>query len=304
MEDRILKYWNLTKAWLFILTVLLIIALFPRMETLGSGNSDCQCITTNISTTITNIVENKSLGQTLSRQPIEAEIMRTLPKSLKLIIPAFILSLLLGVVKGIFDFRNARKRLNFLGNGATWLFQAIPDFFLVLCIQYIAFLLLINDIVKLPIYGSSNWYNVLIPTLLLSIYPTMYIARITSAALHSQDGMKYLQTAKAKGLSDNVVIYKHALANCWETILSHFSSVMLYIISNLFIVEYLMFYQGAAYRLYTSMGIHIRPEDSFKVFDGPLVFGFILAFLLIIFITNLLGKMLKKILVPQIKEDL
>lgn len=178
--------------------------------------------------------EHKSLGfSEIYNISVEEEIGKYLPRSLMIIAPSFILSILLGVLKGIYDYRSKRK---FLGKGLTSLFLSIPDFFLILCFQWIV--LFYFPIIQL--FGHDNWYSFILPTFLVSIYPVVYVAKITSTSITGQQGQQYIQVAKSKGLPDLFVLYKHTLKNCWATILSYFPTIMLYILANLLIVEYLV----------------------------------------------------------------
>jgi oligopeptide transport system permease protein len=301
--------------WLFIVTILVLLVLFPRRITFGfvEGSAEMRReyhfsweeYRNSVTNYIKKVWENKSLGESRFGLTVEEEMKRYFPRSLKLIIPAFILSVLLGILKGVYDYRTQRGKRVILGNGTTWLFQSLPDFMVIMGFQYVAILLMRMISIKIPIYSFPNWYELIVPILLLSIYPTMHIARITSASLAEQEGMYYLMTAKGKGLSEMVVLYKHALKNCLGTIFSHFSTIMLYILSNLLIIEYLMFYKGAAYRLYEAFGFNISNRRTTfyagesRVFESELIIGFIFAFMLIVLITQVASQVVKHRIDPR-----
>jgi oligopeptide transport system permease protein len=205
----------------------------------------------------------------------------------------------------MYDFKNSNTRKNALGNGTTWLFQSLPDFFVVMVAQYFLLMLMRGTFLKFSIYGYEQWYSILLPSLLLSIYPSMYIARITSSSLAGQEKQAYIQTAKAKGLTDNIILYKHMLGNCWGVILSHISSIMVYLFSNLLIIEYLLFYKGAAYRLYEAFGHHNSATNNFyrigykEVYESELIIGLLLCFMLVILISQVISQVAKYLLDPR-----
>lgn len=312
MMELLEKLWRTFKLWLKILFVIALIVTYPR----GSSMTDVRYVNEyefrsdgfieNIGQLISSVWEKHSLGKTRNGTTVEEEIMRVMPKSLKLIISAFVLSFFLGVLKGIYDYRSSLSKRSFFGNSATWFLNAVPDFFFILLVQYGLLLLMRAGFPKIDIYGEDHWHNVVLAVFFLSIYPTVYIARITSSALSEQEGNEYLRVAKAKGLSQWAVIYKHALGNCWANILSHSTSLLMYILSNLLIVELLLFYHGAAYRLYDAMGGRALENATLvsKVkFEGPLVFGFIICFMVMVLITQLISQFARHYIDPRLRRD-
>ncbi|CAG9622321.1 ABC transporter permease subunit [Sutcliffiella rhizosphaerae] len=229
--------------------------------------------------------QERSLGGTqYQNKSVEDELMHYFPKSLKVVIPAFFISLILGMVKGIFDYRNTYSKTNIFGNGTTWLFQSIPDFFLVI----FAFFLALKFIPNMGLFSQSNWYNVWVIVFLISLYPIMYVARIMSVSLLAQDGKDYIKVAKSKGLTFRQVINRHMLRNSFRDLNRHIPTVMIIILSNLLMVEYLGNYQGAAYRLFIALGgvqTTIRPFMP-PNYEAALILGIGLCFLLTILCTH------------------
>lgn len=240
--------------------------------------------------------ETRSLGESKFGLSVEEEISHYFPRSLPLIIFSFLLSILTGVLKGIYDYRN-KWRLNPLAIISTWCFQSVPDFLIIMSFQYSALFLMRSIDFKIPIYSFVNGFELIVPILILMLYPTMYIARITSTSLSEQERKMYITTARGKGLSDRIILFKHVLSNCWSTIFSHSSSIMLYILSNLLILEYLMFYKGAAYRLYEAMGYDVSNQRTFfyanteRPFEAELIIGLVLVFMLLVLLTQFLSQL-------------
>ncbi len=289
--------------YVVIVIALLLIVLFPRNPSLYVSGGNALTVTmdfnfswneykNNVVQYIQHVWNEKSLGNTRhERVTVEDELKRFVPNSLKLIVPAFFLSLLLGIGKGIFDYRNKANKKNLLGNGLTWLLQSIPDFFLVICFQW----LVIFTVPSLRLFSQLNWYGFIIPAILISIYPMMYMARITSTALSNEDGQYYIQVAKSKGFPMSKVVNKHILRNCLYTISAHMTSFMVQLLSSLIIVEYLIGYEGMAYRLFTALGFSLSfTMGSFRNFEPGVIIGIGLSFLLLVLIAQLLGFILKK----------
>ncbi len=237
----------------------------------------------NVTSYINYVIENKSLGVNRDGTPIEIELVRLATRSLKLIIPAFLLSLIFGIMKGVFDFQHRNKKRNFFGNGTTWLFQAIPDFFIIIAFQYSVLLLIRKGFPRLPLYGFTEWYHVILPIIFLTLFTMMYIARITSSLLIEQEGQEYIRTAISKGVPYKKVLYKHMLKNCLGKLLDYLPMNMLILLTHLIIVEHLMYYQGIAVRFMDAFVLRtVFPVGT----QFPINFSFIIG--CILFITILL----------------
>ena len=244
----------------------------------------------NLSNFFTHVKEHKSLGGTrFSQTSVEQEVMRYYPKSLLVIALSFLISITLGLYKGIFDYQNKHSKKNFLGNGTTWLFQAIPDFFVVIIAFYLAFYYLPMGV----IFSNKNWYSFAAPTLLVSIYPMMYVARLTSASLLHQDGSDYIRTAFAKGNKIKQVIKGHILKNSMLDLVGHLPTIMIVVISNMLMVEYLTGYAGAGNRIFIALGGRQNNiGNGSGDIEAGLVIGFGLCFMATILIVHIVKLML------------
>lgn len=309
---------SITLTWLFVVVLLICIILIPRDVEYRPGTSgnvtqeyefSWSLYKQSITSYAAGVWENKSLGQSRYKIPVEEEIGRYLPRSMKLIFLAFIISIPLGILKGIYDLKNTYTKRNLLGNGTTWLFQSLPDFLVVMVVQFLLLNLLFKTGIHISVYGHEQWYSFILPSIILAIYPLFYVARITSSALAGEETQQYIQTARAKGLSSTVVLYKHMLSNCWGVILSHISSIMIFVISNLLIIEYLMSYKGAAYRLYEAMGHHETHTGNFfragmqVIYEIDLVIGLLISFMVFILIAQFISQVAKFYLDPRWRDE-
>lgn len=238
---------------------------------------------------ISNVQTEGSLGTTKNGEFYEEIVLEYFPRSLSVIVTAFMLAIALGIGKGIFDYRNRYTSLNFLGTGVTSLLNSLPDFFMIIVLQWI----ILIHFRFIDFFGHDQWFNFILPGVLVSLYPMMYFARITFTALAAEDGEMYIQYARAKGLSQRFVVHKHILKKCFRSILQHVGVVMTYVVSNLFIVEWLMEYKGAAWRMMVS----IRRLDLKKPENQPfaqfpeigLIAEISFCFVLLLFITQLVS---------------
>ncbi|MFE8702260.1 ABC transporter permease subunit [Cytobacillus sp. FJAT-54145] len=209
-------------------------------------------------------------------------------RSLKLVIPAFLISMVGGVILGIFSFIYREKRIGRVWKVKEMLFGTIPDFFLFIAIQFGLILLMRMGFPKLDLYGHENWFNVVFPLTILTIAPTLYISNITFHSLLEDVKKDFVRTAAGKGTSDTKIIFTHLLWNSWGTVLSYSQTVMLFILTSLPVIEKLGFYKGAGNELIMSI----------KAGDTNLVIGFLLPFLLLMLTSIWLTDIVKFFLVP------
>ncbi|WP_442600178.1 ABC transporter permease subunit [Neobacillus sp. D3-1R] len=240
------------------------------------------------------------LGLSKYHVPVSTEIKHYFSRSLWIVFPAFFLSILLGIAKGIFDYYFSDKKWNVIGNGSTWLGQSLPDFFFVISIQYVLLLLIRIGFPKLDLFGYDHWYNIFFPIVFLSMYPLFYIARITSSALATEENKDYVRTARSKGTSTRNILLQHMLKNAMLTILSHFFTVMVLLIGSLPIVEFLTFYRGAARRLIEAFGITpVMVQPMSVEIETTMVIGIIVMFLLFLFVALWVSNIIKAYVVPS-----
>jgi oligopeptide transport system permease protein len=250
------------------------------------------------------IKENKGLGEFVPGQTYADRIGGKTWKSLLLIVPTLILAYIFGVLKGIFDFRMQRKKLNFLGNGTTWLFISMPDLFFIIVAQIgLMYLYEKGLFFHVTLYGSEKLETYVVGILFLLIYPVFYLANITRVSLQEQEGNDYIRTAKSKGTPGMKILFLHILKNSFPRILAHANTITLYVLSNLFIVEKLMDFQGAADGLFDAVlrGTGFRIGLDIMV-DGISATGYAIFFATIILVANLAAQIFKSLVTPASQE--
>ncbi|WP_028546928.1 ABC transporter permease subunit [Paenibacillus taiwanensis] len=283
--------------------LIILIVLFPRQlditvdryKVVADYQFSWNVYGNNIIQFLKGVVQDHTLGMTRHHdETAGTAVLRSMSFSLIIIVTAFTISFVLGTLKGILDYQGSRRKIGFLGNWTTWLFQSIPDFLLLLLIQW----LLIRYVPSLRIFTQEGWTAFLLPSLLVSIYPLVYIARITSASLAAQEGQLYIKVACAKGLPRTLVLCKHMLANCAGSILSHLNSLFVYILSNLLMVEYFMNYPGAAHRLFKAMDYSTSFGTGHNYEPGVII-GICFCFMLLLLFVQWISQISRTYLDPR-----
>jgi ABC-type dipeptide/oligopeptide/nickel transport system permease component len=157
---------------------------------------------------------------------------------------------------------------------------------------------------RMDMYGDDQWYNIFFPIIFLSMYPAFIIAKYTSQALEEEDEQDYIKTARAKGVPERIILWKHILRNCWPKLLQHFMPIILTLFSGMFVVEFLTLYHGIGTRLITAIRIKysIMPGESLPI-DVPAVIGFSLLLMVLLLVAQWINQILDYFLDPKRRES-
>ena len=158
---------------------------------------------------VTNVVRGDFGESMMTTRPIIDEMLERFPYTLRLVTLGTIFSVLIGIPVGVFA---ATHQYTWKDNGAMFLALisvSMPSFwFALLLIRFFAVKLR-----WLPISGASSWKGWVLPCAAMALGLTATIARQMRSGLLEVIRQDYITTARAKGLSERRVIYRHALKN-------------------------------------------------------------------------------------------
>lgn len=176
------------------------------------------------------------LGVSLKMQknrPVLTIIMEMFPVSAKIGFIALLGAILFGVPIGSVAAYNRGSWLDSFLRVVTTLGVSIPGF-------VVATVLLIVFGAKLgwlPTVGLSSWQSYIMPSFALAFYPMCYIGRLARSSMLDIINQEYIRTARAKGVSARVIIFKHALRNSFIPVLTFLGPLTAYILTGGFVVE-------------------------------------------------------------------
>jgi peptide/nickel transport system permease protein len=150
------------------------------------------------------------LGQSIrTGRPVALEIRERFGQSLELALAAIGITVAVGVSAGIVA---AVRRGTWWDRASLWLSLAgvvAPAFVLGVLLQ----LLFAVRLGLLPTAGTGTPWHLLLPALTLGAFPIANVARLTRANMLDVLGEDYVRTARAKGLAERAVVWRHALRN-------------------------------------------------------------------------------------------
>lgn len=219
---------------------------------------------------------------------VSETIKYSFPKSAKLGIVAVIVSLITGVLLGIVSALKSGKWPDRLCMFIATLGITIPSF-------VISSLLIYVLVVKLKIIptaiGLDKPVNYIMPVIALAGSSMAFITRLTRSKLIDVLKSDYIRTAKAKGLSGRVVIFKHALRNSLIPIVTYMGPLIAGILTGSFVVE----------KIFGIPGLGNEFVSTITSRDYTMLLGVVVFFSTLIVVCNLIVDILYVIIDPRIK---
>jgi ABC-type dipeptide/oligopeptide/nickel transport system permease component len=236
-----------------------------------------------------NGVLHGNLGRSIRlNTPVTQLILSRYPYTLALAIPAILLAILLSFPAGIASARH-RNRWQDQWLGVVSLFGvSFPTFTLG------PILILVFGIALgwLPVSGTGSWKNFVLPTITLGTALAAILTRMVRTSMLEELNQDYIRTARAKGLSERAVVYRHALPNAMIPLLTVVGLQFGALLAGAIVTETIFSWPGLG-RL-TIAAISNR--------DYPLVQGCILAIGLTYVLINLLTDVLYAVANPRIRQ--
>lgn len=153
---------------------------------------------------------------------------------------SFVISLLIAVPVGVLA---ATKRYSLFDYGSmlgSTLGVAIPNYW----IGLMGIVIFSVQLGWLPPYGSDTWRGYVLPVIVLSIEEMAALARLTRGATIEVLGQDYVTTARAKGLSQQVVIARHVVQNALLPVVTLLGYRMAFILSGTIVIETVFAWPG------------------------------------------------------------
>ena len=219
---------------------------------------------------------------------IKTTIFSSFSVSAKLGGMAVLVALISGVVMGSIAALTRNKLPDRLIIFFSTLFTSLPSFVL-------GTLLLLVFCIKLkwvPVWSSSS-HNYVLPVIALAAYPMAYITRLTKTSMLDALGQDYVRTARAKGVAQWKVIFKHALRNSLLPIITYAGPQIAYIITGSMVIE----------TIFTVGGIGSKFVSAITNRDYTMIMATTIFLATLMVVANLICDLLYKLVDPRIKFD-
>lgn len=176
--------------------------------------------------------------------------------SVRLILLAVLVGLVLGLLIAILRIRTKRKAFVLVLNAVSALLEAIPEPMYVILLVLLVLFLHNRYGVNIPAFpfGDPTWKDTVIPVLALGLPSAFYLQRVLYLRLREEQHVQYVTTATSKGASQRQVFYRHILANVLPSLVRQIPVLGALVLSSVIFAEFFLNYQGLLF-YFTQYGV-------------------------------------------------
>ncbi len=197
---------------------------------------------------------------------------------------AILFGLILGSVAALCRNRWPDRVIIFL----TTLFVSVPSFVLA-TILLLVFALTLKWV---GVFSTTN-PNYVLPVISLMLYPMSYITRLTKSSMLDVLGQDYIRTARAKGVREGFVIFKHALRNALIPVITYVGPMIAGILTGSMVIE----------TVFTIGGLGTEFVRSINNQDYPMIMATTIFLAVLMVIATLISDLVYKLVDPKITFD-
>jgi len=237
-----------------------------------------------------------------TKQDTTAVLAEALPATLILALTAMVFACFFGILLGVLSAIKKDTWIDKTSILASIAGISAPSFFIAIIVAYV-FGFLLHNYTGLNITGSlyeidevtGEKYlavkNLILPAFTLGIRPLAVIAQLTRSSMLDVLQQDFIRTAYAKGLSTKAVIFKHALRNALNPVVTAITGWFAELLAGAFFIEYIFGWKG----------IGKLTVNALEKLDYPVVMGAVLLSAVIFITINILADVLYSIIDPRIK---
>jgi peptide/nickel transport system permease protein len=236
-----------------------------------------------------------------SKREVWDVLIEALPGTILLAAAAMLIAIIIGIPLGVLA---AVKKNTWMDSSSIFtsvLGISAPSFFMGIIIAYL-FGFIFSDYTGLHMTGSLyetdpfegrqiQFRNLILPAITLGIRPLAIITQLTRGAMLDVLNQDYIRTAYAKGLSRNKVIWKHALRNALNPVITAVTGWFAELLAGAFFVEYIFGWKG----------IGKVTVDALENLDFPVVMGAVLISSFFFIVVNICADIIYGMVDPRIK---
>ncbi len=213
-------------------------------------------------------------------QSVNDIISRSFPYSLILGAEAIFLALSIGVLLGVIAALKHNKFGDYFAMVIAVLGISVPSFILASVLQYVFAV----KLQMLPVARFESFAHTILPAIALATTPLAFIARLMRSSMLDVLHSDYIKTAKAKGLNERVVTYRHAIRNAILPVVSYLGPLVVAILTGSFVIESIFAIPGLGNEFVVSV-----TNRDYTVIMGTTVFFSVLLLVSILIVDLIYG---------------
>jgi ABC-type dipeptide/oligopeptide/nickel transport system permease component len=236
---------------------------------------------------IGNLVQGDLGTSARTNQPVLEEILGRMPATLTLALTGSILGAVLGVLFGVLSATRRSKPTDYLLSFLAVTGVSLPVYWL----GMLLIILFAVNLRVLPASGAGEPSSIILPSFTLALFSMALVSRMTRASMLEVLERDYVRTARAKGVRERAVIYRHALRNAAIPIVTVIGLQFGSLLGGAVLTETVFGWPGVGRLL----------VDSIFARDLPVVLGIVLVYSLMFIVVNLIVDVVYTFIDPRVR---
>jgi peptide/nickel transport system permease protein len=175
-----------------------------------------------------------------ARRPVVSMVLERIPASFELALTAALISILIGLPLGVISAVRRGSFLDTAGRVLAMLGQSMPAFWVGIVLMYVISV----QFRWLPTSGYGSFKQLILPAVALSGVSLAGIVRLTRSSMLDVLSSEYVKLARIKGLSEKLVIWKHAFSNSLIPVLTFVGTVLTGLMTGVVVIETIFAWPG------------------------------------------------------------
>ena len=236
-----------------------------------------------------------------TKKDVGEVLLEALPGTMILAFTAMLIATFFGILLGVLAAIKQNTWMDTSSILASVLGISAPSFFMGIVLAYL-FGFVFSQYTGLHMTGSLfdidpfsgknlQLKNLVLPAITLGIRPMAIITQLTRSSMLDVLDQDYIRTAYAKGLSKKVVVFRHALRNALNPVITAITGWFAELLAGAFFVEYIFGWKG----------IGKVTVDALEKLDFPVVMGSVLITATFFIMVNILADILYGVVDPRVR---
>ncbi|NUP62640.1 MAG: ABC transporter permease [Nonomuraea sp.] len=222
--------------------------------------------------------------------PVTGELARALPTSALIAVGGILWQLVLGVPAGIVAAYRPKSVADRVATLGALIGLSAPPFWVgLLLLYYLAYRL---SIFPLNGLGDPLWWYLVLPTFTLGLAGAAWYARMTRTQMIEVLRSPYIQMARAKGLKESTILFRHAMRNVLTPLITMIGMDFGYFLGGVLVIETVFGVPGVGKLTY----------DAIDQLDVPMITGAVLCAAFFVVVMNFLVDLTYAVIDPRVRN--
>ena len=223
-----------------------------------------------------------------TERPVKDLILDRYPATIELAVVALLIAVVIAIPLGVIAGKNRGTVIDNVASVVALIGISLPGFVIGPLLIYVFSV----KLQLLPGYGRENWEDIILPAFTLGAALSAILTRMVRSSVIEELGEDYVRTARAKGLSETSVVYKHVLKNGLIPVVTILGLQLGILLAGAIITEKIFGWPG--------LGL-LLVEDGIGKRDYRIVQGCVLVISITYIVANTLTDMIYRWLDPRIR---